>query len=185
MSPYSARRGETPPVGRAVIGLERVWEADEPAVGHVDRERLVVVEQVAHVAHAVLGEQAHRPLGVRQGRGEPPGEVLARVPEDGGDHVLDHRPLLPLVHAEEVARVVDAVGEELPSRRAARFDDLRVVLAEGDIERDAAPDAVGAEDVEDAPDADPVAVVAVGVGRHVGLPAGPRAPGRVVRGRSS
>ena len=139
-----ARRGEAPPVGRAVIGLERVRQADQPAARHVDRERLIVVEQVAHVAHAVLGEQTDGPLGVRQGRREPPGEALARVPEHGRDHVLDHRPLLAPRHAEEVARVVDAVGEKLPSRRAARLDDLRVMLAERDVERDAAADPVRA-----------------------------------------
>ena len=105
------------------------------------------------------------------------------MPEHRRDHVLDDRSLLRLVHPEEVARVVDAMGEEFPAGRAARLDDLRVVLAERDVERDAAPDAVGAEDVEDPPDADAVAVVSVRVGRDVRLPPRPRAPGRVVRGQ--
>ena len=177
-----AGRREAAAIGRPVVGLERVRQADETALRYVDRERLIVVEQVAHVAHPVLGEQTHRPLGVGEGRREPPGEALARVAEHCRDHVLDDRSLLRLVHPEEVARVVDPVGEELPSCRAARLDDLGMMLAERDVQRDAAPDAVRAQDVQYPPDADAVAVVAIRVGRDVGLSPGPRAPGRIVRG---
>src|SRR5262249_57628318 len=103
------------------------------------------------VAEAVLGEESHRALRVRQGRGEPADDALPGVAEHGFDHVLDDLTLLRLVHVEEVARVVDAVGEELPARRAARLDDLRVVLAKGGIERDTPADAAAAHELPDPP----------------------------------
>ena len=53
---------------------------------------------------------------------------------DGVDRILDHRALLRLVHAHQVAGVVGAVGIELPVLLHAGLDDLWMVFAHRDVE---------------------------------------------------
>ena len=69
-------------------------------------------------------------FGVRQRGREIAGALLTGVLADRLHGVLDHRAFLVLVHAVGVARVVDAVTEELPVAFPAQLDDLRVVIAQ-------------------------------------------------------
>ena len=56
--------------------------------------------------------------------------------------------------------------EDLPAELDCRPDDLRVVVANIAVEGRAAPDAVFAQHIHQPPNADPVAIVALGPGTH-------------------
>ena len=85
--------------------------------------------------------------GESQPTGCVPGAAL-----HGVDDVLDHGPLLGLVEIEQVARVVDAVREELPPRSTQAWY-LGMVIEGGDVLRDARPHAQPVEHLEGPPDA--------------------------------
>ncbi len=164
-----------------VVHLERVGNADQPARADVQRRRLVVVEQVAGVFHAVFRQQVEGPRRAGEGRGQPAGHILPGAILDGADAVLDQRALLRLVHAVGVAGVVDPVAEELPAALAAGFDDLWMVVAHRDVERDGAAHAGRVHRVHHAPPASAIAVVALRVGEHIGRRPGPGGALRVGR----
>src|SRR5262245_57852806 len=91
-------------------------------------------------------------------------------------HILDQSPLLVLGHVVGVARVVDAVREELPAALPASGGDVGEMIADGDIERDAAAHAVAVHGRHHAPDAGAIAVVAPSIVQHVGHRARPWRP---------
>ena len=66
----------------------------------------------------------------------------------GRECILDHRAFLRLGHAMGVARIVDAVAEQLPASLEKSLDDLRVMLAQRDIERGAAAQTEAVHDIE-------------------------------------
>ena len=128
-----------------------------------------------------LGEQVHGALGQRQRRRQPPGKLLSRPFSDRRLHILDESALLVLGHVVGVAGVVDAVGEELPAALPAGGGDVGEMIADGDVERDAAAHAVAVHGGHHAPDARAIAVVAPGIVQHVGHRTRPWRPRRIER----
>src|SRR5574337_1213041 len=101
-------------VSDRVIELQRVRHRHEAlAATRVHRGRLVVVEQVAGVGATGFGEQVDCAFRVRQRRRQVAVTVLAGMPLDQRHRLLDHLALLRFVQSVGVARVVDAVAEEL------------------------------------------------------------------------
>ena len=161
---------------RHVVHLERIGHADQPSVAHLDRHRLVVVHHVERVLDALLRQHVLGRLVVGDGGRQPAVERLAAVFQDGLAAVGDHGALLVFRQVVEIARVVGAVAEQLPAELAAALDDLGIVIAHRDVQGDAAAHAVLGHDVGHAPEAHPVAVVAMGVVEHVRAPAAATAP---------
>ena len=95
-----------------IVELPRVGEADQPARLDVDRERLIVVEPVHLVGESGLRHELRRAGRAGECRAEHAVQLLARVPVQRVDVVLVEGPLLVRGQAEEIARVVDAVGDE-------------------------------------------------------------------------
>src|SRR6476646_6667622 len=86
---------------------------------------------------------------------------------DGCDDVLDELAVLVLAHAVLEARVVDAVREQLPVTSEAGLDDLGMMVADSDVERNASAHAVPIHDVHQAPQTDTIAVVPVRIELNV------------------
>ena len=180
--PVAPRLDLVDDVGDGVVQLQRIRHRDERLAGtHPHRRRLIVVEEVAGVDAAGLAEQIQAALGVRQRRRQIAGAGLAGMLGDGVHGVLDHAAFLGFVHAVGVARVVDAVAEELPAARLAHLDDLRVVFAKRHREAHRAAHAVLVQQFHHAHVADAVAVVPRRVGLHVRRRPRPRPPMRIGR----
>src|SRR5262245_66524909 len=71
--------------------------------------------------------------------------------------------------------------EELPTALTTGGGNIREVIANGDVERDAAPHAIAVHGRHHAPDTDAISVVAPGVVEHVGHRSLPRGSRRVQR----
>ncbi len=175
------RRDQIDVVDDDVVHLQRIRHAGQPALFDLDRAGLVVVEQVADIGQAHLGDQVQRVVGIGQRRRQPAIELLAGVFADGVDRVLDHRALLRLGHAHQVTRVVGAVRVELPAVVGAGLDDLGVVFANRHVQRHAAAHVAALHGLEHAPEAGAVAVVAVGIVQHIGRRTRPGRARRIAR----
>ena len=167
--------------GDDVVDLERIGHRDQLAGPGLQRLRLVVLEQVAGVPKVVLGQQVQGPLGVGQGRSKVAADPLSGRRLDRLDRVLDDGPLLSLVHVVGISRVVDAVGEELPSALDTCLDDFRMMIDQRGGQRDRSPQAIPVHQLHQPPVADPVAPVALGVADYVGGRPGPAGPRDVLR----
>ena len=163
------RRLDRVAVGHRVVDIHLVRDRDQAAAAHAHRERLIVVVPVAVIFDAGLGHEVGRV--VREGRRgrEPSRELAAGVPAIGLDALLDRGALGVLRHVPVIARVVEAVRHHVPLAALVRFQDLRIVVEHREIERGGAADAEVVHDVEHAPEADAVAVVAQAVAQHVGM----------------
>src|SRR5439155_18249031 len=80
----------------------------------------------------------------------------------------DRGALLLRLHLVEPQGIGFVVAEDLPAQLDRGFDDLRVMVADVAVEGRAGADAAPAQDIHDAPDADPVTVIALRPGAHRG-----------------
>ena len=134
---------------------------------HLDRARLVVMEQIADIGQTGLGHQVQGLVGVRQRRREPAVEFLTGVLFDGVDRVADEFALLVRRHVKHIARVVGAVGVKLPTALDTGGNDLGVVFTQSHVERHAAAHAAAVHGLHHAPHTHSVAVVAVRISLHI------------------
>jgi len=154
---------------RDVVQLLRIRHRPERlAAAGAQAHRLVVVAPVEAVAKARLGEQVGGVQALRDPGREP---ALRRGPAMGGDPVaaaFDQAPLVRLAQAALALGVGVAVADDLVAARHAGIDQLRGVVVERGVENDAGRQAELLEELETAPGADPVAVLAPAVVQHVG-----------------
>ena len=166
---------------RHVVDLERIRHADQAALAHLHRHRLVVVHEVERVLDALFRQHVLRRLVVGDGGRQPAVERLAAVLKDGLAAVGDQQALLVLRQVVEIARVVGAVAEQLPAQFAAALDDLREVIAQRHVQRHRAAHAMLGHRVGHAPEARAVAVVAMAVIENIRHRPRPRHLARVIR----
>src|ERR1700730_14706590 len=147
---------------------------------------LLVLAPVADVANALRGKQVggvRRHLEVRAG---PTDGARARRLLDRLDRGADVLPLLVLRHADmDDAAARETVRDELGVAILALFDQERIVVGDGLVERQGGLDAVFVQYGEDAEDPDTIAVLVVAVAADVGkvrLVSGPNALGASQRG---
>ena len=172
------------PEERGIVELQRIGDGDQLSRPHLDRHRLVVVHPVGVIDEARLGHQVggvHRP-GDR--RPQHPLQLLAGMSLQGVYGVPVELPLLVLGVGVEVAGVVDTVAHEVPVPLHHRVADLWEVIEDPHVEGHATLDLVFVEHLHHAPEAHPVAVVAIGVLLDVGVRRpGPGVPRLVVGGQ--
>ena len=166
---------------RNVVDLRRIGQRDHRALLHPHRIGLLVVDPVADVFDAVLGEDVERAHGFAQGRAEPAARRLSDALGDGLHHLADQGALFLFGLLVDQDRVGDAVAHPLPAELVALLDDAWVLVADVGVERDRALEAVLLHDLHHPPDADADAVVTPGVVQHVGIEAEP-AVGHARRG---
>ena len=106
---------------------------------------------------------------VGDGGREPAAQLAAGESEVRGLAVLDDLALLLLAVAPVVARVEVAVAHVLPAPRLHGLQDLGIHLDHRHRQRHGAAHAVLVQDLEHAPQADAVAVVAAAIAQHVGM----------------
>ena len=106
---------------------------------------------------------------VGDGGREPAAQLAAGESEVRGLAVLDDLALLLLAVAPVVARVEVAVAHVLPAPRLHGLQDLGIHFDHRHRQRHGAAHAVLVQDLEHAPQADAVAVVAAAIAQHVGM----------------
>ena len=144
---------------RHVVEFDRVGDRAE-AVAHAVGQ--IVIDPVADIFGAGLGEQREGAPGFGKAGAEPAAHALAQR-LDGVLGLEDGVAFLLLGLPGHDHRVGQAVAHELPAELLGFLEDFRVVLGDLGIERDTAADAVFRHHLHHAPDADTVAVVAAGV----------------------
>src|SRR5881397_385501 len=105
----------------------------------------------------------HRDGAVREPRAHPPDGPGTFMPRDRARHALDQRALLVLVEMSLLLGVRDAVPEDLVSALAQPLGDVRRHLVDGRVHLGLGGKAELVEQLEQAPDAHAVAVVAPAV----------------------
>lgn len=157
------------------LSSKRIGDRDEaPTVANAHRRGLIVVEEIAGVDAAEFREQVDGGFAMRQRRRQVAGGPTANGLFDRVHGFSDHVPLLRLAHAVCIARVVDAVSEELPIALATLGNDFRVVGDQRGGQRYGAADAVLVEQCHLTRVADAIAVVTDRVARHGGIRMRPR-----------
>jgi hypothetical protein len=152
-------------VHRDVIGLERVGDRDERSRPGLDHHGLVVEHPVGDIRDALLAQEVRRLLGLGQARALPAARCRASEALDGFDRVAD-RPALVI---EPVHRALhEAVAHEFPACGQRRLGDARIAVADIAVDRERRGDAEMAQHLEQAPEADPHAVLVPGPVGQVG-----------------
>ena len=121
------------------------------------------------VDEAGFGHQIRGALGAGNGRPQHSLELLSSVPFQGVDGVPVELPLLLLGVIVQVAGIVDAVTHEVPVSLDHGLADFGEMLQHGHVQGHATANVVLVQHVGHAPEANPVAVVPVGVLLDVGI----------------
>ena len=156
-------------VDQRIVDIHRVGDVHQGAVLGGDRRRLVVVVEVAEIFEARFLDEIGRVQRVRHSGREPAAQLAAGEPEMRRLAVLDHLALLLGRIAPVVARVEVAVAHIFPASCFHGFEDVGIHLDHRHRERNGAADRVLVHDLEHAPQADAIAVVAAAVAQHVGM----------------
>ncbi len=155
---------------RLVVDLVRVRHRVDGAVLGLDSVGHVVVDPVADVIDALGRHEVERILRFRLGGGEPAGHGLARGLAQDTQRLLNERCLFGFGEPAVVELAhIDAVRDHLPAARVDLVDEQRIALGNLRIHRDRGLDPELVEQLEDAEDADPVAVVAQRVVPEIGI----------------
>ena len=150
-----------------VVQVHRIRHRQQVARFHLQRERLVVVIQVSGVSEPRLGREIECIGRVHDRRAEParllaPGQPAMNIP--GLKHL---RQLFFRCQVQVVAGVVDAVRHQLPAATFHRLQDRRIMLDYRHRQADGAANPERIDGVEQPPQPDPVAIVALRVTQHV------------------
>ena len=161
---------------RNVVDLHRIGHGDHRALLHPHRVGLVIVDPVADIVDAVLGQDIERAHGLAQSRAEPAARRFADALGDRSHDCLDERAFLRFRLAGEQGGIVVAMAHPLPVEFSSLFDDARIALADVGVQRDGPFDAVALHHLHHPPDADAHPVVAprivqdIRVDRQIGQP---------------
>ena len=147
------------------FSFHRVGQRDQRAFGGLDHRRLVVIDPVADVLHAGLGQQLRRVERLRQARPEPADRPRAGELLDHVHRAVDHRRLIVVLVDRQL---VVGVAHELPAVLLGLLGDARIVLADAGVGGERGLDAEALEQFVEAPAADPHAVFVPAPVRHVG-----------------
>ena len=155
---------------RHVVQLHRVRHRHE-ALTTAGRQRdgLIVVEPVSVVDQPRFGHEVRCERCVRHRRTEHAAQLLTGMAAQCLDALDVEGPLGGLVDRGDVAGVVDAVGHDFPPALDHGCADFGVVVEHSQIRRSGSDNAVAVEHLNHAPEADPVAVVAIPIPLHVGV----------------
>ena len=149
--------------GGGIVELGRVGHRQERPRARAQPERLVVGRPVHHVAVAGLLQQVGGDVALRGGGAHPTLRRPALAADDLLRHVVDQPPFVELPEIALALGVGAAVTDDLVAALADAVADLRVVLVEQRIDVVCRRQLELLEQVEQAPDADSVAVVAPGI----------------------
>ena len=152
-----------------VVQVDRVGHRQQPPGRHLQRAGLVVVIEIGGVVEAGGGGELEGVQRVGDRRAEPAaqppsGEAVVEVLR-----LLHRRALFLRGEIPVVAGVVDAVRHVLPAALFHGAQDLREVLQHRHAEADGAANVQRVGQLEQPPQADAVAVVALAVAEHVGV----------------
>ena len=168
------------PQGIDIVQRQRDGQGVQLALGDFQGIGLLVVDPVADIADARLGQQLRRPCGLPRLRAQPADGGCAGGAGQGFHGGLDVVPLLLLRHpAGDHAVDGDAVRDDLAAAAQAMAHQERIVLGGEGIHGDRRLDAVPVQHIQDAEDADAVAILAMRPGGDVGEGARAIAAGEV------
>ena len=150
---------------RDVVGLHRVRQRDQRALGGVDLGGHVVVDPVADVLHAGIDEVFGGVVGLGQAGSEPAHRALAGELLELVHGAVDHAGLVLLLVDRTL---LPAVAHELPAGVLAGGGDARVVDRHARVDRQRRADAEALVQRVEAPEADAHAVLVPRPVGHVG-----------------
>ncbi len=153
---------------RDVVHLVRVGEAEDAALAGADPDGLVVHRPVENVAVAGLLQQVGRRVARIDSRAEPSRGLLALVTLDRVRHVADKLCLARFVEIVLMLGVAAPMTDDLVAAFPERGDHLRAMIVNLAVEQQRDRQLKLVEQLQQAPNADPVAVFAptpvIGVG---------------------
>ena len=153
---------------RAVVDLDRVRDAHDRAGTRLHPERLVVGRPVHQEIESDFLQQVGRVVRGRHPWRHPAARRFSGCARDGVANLLQESPLVGLPHVAVPLGVGAAVTDEFVAARLQCVDDPRRVVEHGRVDEVRRRQVEFVEQVEAAPDADPVAVIAPGEGRGSG-----------------
>src|SRR5262245_41139514 len=143
-----------------VVHLDRIRHRENGPRARLHPDRLVVHGPVHDVAIAGLLEEVERDATVGEPRAHPSHGPCALVLFDGPRDARDQRTLAVLGQVPLLLGVGDAVPEDLVAATSESGGDVRTVIVDGDVHLRLGREPERVEEIEHAPDADTIAVVA-------------------------
>ncbi len=161
---------------RDIVDLLRIGNREQRARSRVHARGLIIVAPVEVVLVTRLLQQIRRTAALGNPRREPAARRRAFFLFDTRRATGDERTLFRLRHVPLALGVGVAVSDDLAAPRvvrgAKRADHLGAVVVQTGVDQHAHRQFELVEQVQAAPDADPVAIIAPGVVQHVGLTRG-------------
>src|SRR6266571_698214 len=146
-----------------IVDLDRVGHGKDRPRARPHPDRLVVAGPVHEVGVARLFQQIGRHGGLVGAGAHPSRRALFLVAGESFRRLADKALLVGLPHLAEILRVGAAVSDDLIASRADAREDLRRVVVEQAVRIVSERQLQLLGEVEQAPDADAVAVVAPGI----------------------
>ena len=151
---------------RGVVDLVRIRDRDDAAPIDVHQIGLIVVDPVSDVETTLVDQMIERIPALRQGRAKPadrpfPARLLQAI-----ERIVNELALLFGGDRVQALAIGLVVADELPAKLDRLRDDLRMKFANVAVDGRRCTNAVLRQHIHDAPDADAIAVVALGPGAH-------------------